>query len=267
MEQHVLSRRRVAGGLACVAAGAMVLALGAAPAGATGGPEVQTGPGWNADQLSDELGGNWVEVEVPFQSGRYELGDGSFVDVQVQGDEFSWSSNGQEIGAVEVQGDGESNLYTYGGGHGSRSGHGLSGPGQGGVGHGGWGSGGGWGGGGGHGHKIGFCWKGGGHHPPPTHPPTTPPPSTPTTAPPTTAPPTTAPPETTVPPTTAPPTTEASTTTLPETEATTPTTQPVGEQLPRTGSNTVPLVVGAVLLVALGGGAFAGRRYLQQRES
>ena len=250
MEQHVFSRRRVAGGLACVAAGAMALAMGAAPAGATGGPEVETGPGWSTDQLSEQLGGNWVEVEVPFQSGRYELGDGAFVDVQVQGDEISWSSNGQQIGAVEVQGDGASNLYTYGGGHGSRSGHGLTPPGgdhEGGGwgGGGGWGhGGGGWGGGGGH--KISFCWKGG-HHPPPTHPPTTTPP---TTAPPTTAPPTTAP-----------------STTLPETEATTPTTQPVGEQLPRTGSNTVPLLVGAVLLVALGGGAFAGRRYLQQRES
>jgi hypothetical protein len=29
----------------------------------------------------------------------------------------------------------------------------------------------------------------------------------------------------------------------------------------------MPLLVGGVLLVALGGGAFAGRRYLQQRES
>jgi LPXTG-motif cell wall-anchored protein len=271
MEQHVFSRRRAAGGLACVAAGAMALALGAAPAAATGGPEVDTGPGWSADQLSEQYGGEWMEVEVPFESGRYELGDGAFVEVDVEGDQFSWSASGQEIGAVEVEGDGESNLYTYGGGHGSRNGHGLSRPDRGDRGdrgHGDWGGGGGWG--GGRGHKISFCWKKPGHGgPPPTHvpPPTHGPP--PTHVPPT-VPPTTAPPETTVPPTTAPPETTvppSTPTTLPETEATTPTTQPVGEQLPRTGNNTLPLVVGGVLLVALGGGAFAGRRYLQQRAS
>jgi LPXTG-motif cell wall-anchored protein len=283
MEEHVFSRRKVAGGLTCVAAGAMVLALGvAAPAGATEGPQVESGQGWSADQLSDRFGGDWAEVEVPFESGRHviddrgtpDAGDDAWVDVQVNGDEVSWTSNEQSIGAVEVPGDDGANLYTYGG-SGSRSGHGLHGPGGGGEDRGdrgdrgGWGGGGhgggGWGGGGGHGGGgIGFCWKkpGGHDRPPTTHPPM------PTTVPPTTAPPTTHPPETTVPPTTAPPETTAPpapSTTLPETEATTPTTQPVGEELPRTGNNTMPLLVGAFALVALGGGAFAGRRYLQQR--
>jgi LPXTG-motif cell wall-anchored protein len=263
MEQHVFSRRRVAGGLACVAAGAMALAVGlAAPAGATGGPDVETGHGWSTDQLSDRFGGEWTEVEVPFRSGRYELGNGAHVDVTVDGDTVDWSSDDVQIGAVEVEDESGSNLYTYGEGRGSHGGHDLRGPGHGDRGDRRDGD------RGRNGHRISFCWKGGHGHPPTT--PTTTPPSTapPTTAPPTTAPPTTAPPETTAPPTTAPPTSMTTpSTTLPETDATTPTTQPVGEQLPETGSNTVPLVIGALVLVALGGGAFAGRRYLQQRAS
>ncbi len=56
--------------------------------------------------------------------------------------------------------------------------------------------------------------------------------------------------------------------TTPPTEAPTtapPTTQPVGEQLPRTGSNTLPLVAGAAALLAVGAAAVLGRRYLQGR--
>jgi LPXTG-motif cell wall-anchored protein len=69
--------------------------------------------------------------------------------------------------------------------------------------------------------------------------------------------------ETTV---TTPPTSVEDTT--PSTEAPTtapPTTQPVGEQLPRTGNNTMPLVAGAGALIALGAAAVLGRRYLQNR--
>jgi LPXTG-motif cell wall-anchored protein len=274
----VFSRRRVAGGLTCAAAGAMALALSVgSPAGATEGPQVETGPGWSAGDLADRFGGQWAEAQVPAESGRHLLddrgtpdtSDDAYVDVQVNGDEISWSSDGVAIGAVEVEGGDESRLYTFGGGHGSRhgefdwGGHGDRG---GDRDRGGWGGGHGWGDRGGH--RINFCWKkggGGGHQPPPSHPPMTPPthpPTTapPTTAPPTTAPPTTAPPETTT--TTAPPET---TTTLPQTEATTPTTQPAGEQLPETGSTTMPLVVGAAALLGIGAAAFFGRRYLQQK--
>jgi LPXTG-motif cell wall-anchored protein len=74
---------------------------------------------------------------------------------------------------------------------------------------------------------------------------------------------TTAPPssETTAPPSSVEPTT-------PSTEAPTtapPTTQPIGEELPRTGNNTMPLVAGAGALLAAGVAAFVGRRYLQGR--
>ncbi len=281
MEQHVFGRRRVAGGLACVAAGALALAMGAAPAGATEGPEVEAGSGWSGDQLVDQLadqfGGDWAQAETPMQSGHYLLddrgtadtGDDAYADVHVDGDEVSWSSDDQSIGAVEVQDDSGSNLYTWGG-QAAHSGHGMTWPGMGDS-----GDSGGWGDWGDHesdhgDHSISFCWKKGGHdHPSTTAPPTS---ETPSTAPPTSETPTSESPST-APPSTEAPTTAPSTesteapTTLPETEATTPTTQPMGEQLPRTGSNTAPLLAGAVALVALGGAAFAGRRYLQQRAS
>jgi LPXTG-motif cell wall-anchored protein len=66
--------------------------------------------------------------------------------------------------------------------------------------------------------------------------------------------------------TTAPPTSVEDTT--PSTEAPTtapPTTQPIGDELPRTGNNTMPLVAGAGALIALGVAAVFGRRYLQNR--
>jgi LPXTG-motif cell wall-anchored protein len=105
--------------------------------------------------------------------------------------------------------------------------------------------------------------------PPSTEPPSTEPPST---EPPSTEPPSTEPPST-EPPSTEPPSTEPTTpsTEPPSTEAPTtapPSTQPVadqGEQLPQTGSTTMPLVAGAGALVAVGVAAVVGRRYLQQR--
>jgi LPXTG-motif cell wall-anchored protein len=75
----------------------------------------------------------------------------------------------------------------------------------------------------------------------------------------------------TVPPTSGPTVTPPSSvepTTPPPTEAPTtapPTTQPIGEELPRTGNNTMPLVAGAGALIAAGAAAVAGRRYLQNR--
>jgi LPXTG-motif cell wall-anchored protein len=74
----------------------------------------------------------------------------------------------------------------------------------------------------------------------------------------TTAPPTS---ETTAPPTSVEDTTP---TTAPPTTAP-PTTQPIGEELPRTGNNTMPLVAGAGALIAVGAAAVVGRRYLQNR--
>jgi LPXTG-motif cell wall-anchored protein len=74
---------------------------------------------------------------------------------------------------------------------------------------------------------------------------------------------------TTVPPsseTTTPPTSVEDTmpTTVPSTTVP-PTTQPIGDELPRTGNNTMPLVAGAGALIALGVAAVFGRRYLQNR--
>ncbi|HEY8527399.1 MAG TPA: LPXTG cell wall anchor domain-containing protein [Acidimicrobiales bacterium] len=289
MEQHVSSRRRVAGGLTCAAAGALALVLGVgSPAGATGGPEVETGPGWTLDDLAERFGGQWVEAEIPMESGRHLLddrgtpdtSDDAYVDIRVEDGEVTWSSDSVEIGAIEVPGEGESHLFTYGGGHGSRhgefewgghdwgdwGGHGDRG------GHG-WGDRDregrhGWGdhGRGDHGRRRGhfrFCWKDRpGGHPTTTvpHPTTSAPPEETTT--------TTAPPEETT--TTAPSeettTTAAPSTTLPATESSTPTTTAPGGELPQTGSSTtVPLVVGGLALLGLGAAAFFGRRFLQQR--
>jgi LPXTG-motif cell wall-anchored protein len=87
--------------------------------------------------------------------------------------------------------------------------------------------------------------------------------TTSTTAPTTTS---TVSPSTETTPSTAPPSSVEPTT--PSTEAPTtapPTTQPIGEELPRTGNNTMPLVAGAGALLAAGVAAFVGRRYLQGR--
>jgi LPXTG-motif cell wall-anchored protein len=269
MEQHVFGRRRVAGGVACMAAGAAALVMGlAGPAGATGatgGPEVERGDGWSTSELTDRFGGDWAEVEVPMESGRYLLddrgtadgSDDAWANVTVEGGRVDWSSEGQDIDVVQVEGQDESHVYTYGGdGHGGRDrrgGHDLERPDR--------------GRGGDHGDRgrgIRFCWKkrGGGHgstttteHPHPTTSSTTMPPST--TVPPSST--TTEGPTTTEAPTTttteAPPPTEAPTTTLPET----------GSELPRTGSSTAPLLAGAGVLLAVGVAAFLGRRHLQQR--
>jgi hypothetical protein len=96
---------------------------------------------------------------------------------------------------------------------------------------------------------------------------TTPTTTPPTTAPPTTAPPTTAPP-TTGSPTTAPPTTGAPTTAPPSSGGAIggqTSTTAGGGSLPFTGSNAIPMLIAALVLVAGGGGLLVAGRIRARR--
>ena len=101
-----------------------------------------------------------------------------------------------------------------------------------------------------------------------TPPSSTPPSSTPPTSEPECETPTTAPP-TTAPPTTAPSTTvsivpDVSTTVLDSGPTTTLPITPQSNSLPDTGSNTTPLILGGLVLLAIGGGLVAGNKWLRK---
>jgi LPXTG-motif cell wall-anchored protein len=141
--------------------------------------------------------------------------------------------------------------------------------------------------------QITFCYDGEQTTPPSSTPPSSTPPSTecpeavvdtqtgmdtpPSSTPPSSTPPTSEPEcetPTTAPPTTAPPTTAPSTTVSIEPDVSTtvldsgPTTTlpitPQSNSLPDTGSNTTPLILGGLVLLAIGGGLVAGNKWLRK---
>jgi LPXTG-motif cell wall-anchored protein len=260
MTVHVSSRRRVAGGLAAVAAGAIALA-GAFPGAA--GATSATGDGDHDDLpfehpcpdegyyfvFGHELPNNQESIPgTHTQDEAAMAAEGDFSveisNVQVVDDHKSFDfTTSVPVSAVFVMGnprsDPEGNSYDYE--PAVTEGTGLTSGDQ-------WVK-----------HVV-FCV-------------TPPPPTTESTTTTTEATTTTTVEETTT--TSAPPSSETTVTTPPtsveDTTPTTapttapPTTQPIGEELPRTGNNTMPLVAGAGALIALGAAAVIGRRYLQNR--
>ena len=246
MTVHVSSRRRVAGGLAAVAAGAIAL-VGAFPgaagaSSATGGGDLPFDHpcpeegyyfqwGHDAPNNQESIPGTHTQDDFSVEISNVRVEDGHKT--------FDFTTS-VPVSAVFVMGnprsDPEGNSYDYE--PAVTEGSGLASGDQ-------WVK-----------HVV-FC--------------TAPPPPTVTSTSTTEAPTTTSTTASTVPPSsettvTTPPTSVEDTT--PSTEAPTtapPTTQPIGEELPRTGNNTMPLVAGAGALIAVGAAAVVGRRYLQNR--
>jgi LPXTG-motif cell wall-anchored protein len=255
MKVHVSSRRRVAGGLAAVAAGAIAL-VGAFPgaAGATGGddgdlpfehpcPEEGYYFRWGHEPPNDQesIPGTHDQDEAEIAADGDFSVEISNVRVEDGHKTFDFVTS-VPVSQVFVMGnprsDPDGNSYDYD--PAVTEGFDLASGDE-------WVK------------NVVFCPVG--DEPPPTTESTTTTTEAPTTT--TTEAPTTT--TTVVEPTTPPTVVEPTT---PPTEAPTtapPTTQPIGEELPETGSNTMPMVAGAGALIAVGAAAVAGRRYLQNR--